>query len=562
MPARLKTSQARDTQGHQAPAQGTVPPQPLAETTSPNNSSGVHPVLESFLQFIKNQHQLAGRALPAFDDDKSDWKQISSYQVEPAFFSYTQLKEQVPLHDPNIIREILDKTMRATHPQGDLVATVITKSCCELYETLDEAGQTTFLEILSREYSVSSPLATQAARHYIARSQDAATSPRERLDVERALRQALIPTYATFFQRASRIPGGLKFIIDLRKLLLKILAHPKPHNGNHSESNADLVALNHYLLERLQSWLVGVLDLQRITWNSPASTLEKLRDYEAVHAIADWPDLKKRVGPGRRCYGFFHRSMPYEPLVFVEVALVNDISDNVQRILHDPKPQLPSVGKAHCAIFYSISTQRGLAGVELGSFLIKRVVHELQLAYPSLKVFCTLSPIPGFRAWLETQWENQTSANSPLADPSVKAVVDQDRLRRLAVAMGNQPGPTWVDCFQKLLQVRDWSAHHDLCKTLRPILLTLCVRYLLHAKRGQQAHDPVANFHLRNGARVHRVNWLADTSAKGLDQSFGMMVNYNYLLDQVETNNYQYTRHGTIVFAPDDPWLAAGRSKL
>ncbi|KAJ1974550.1 hypothetical protein H4R35_003555 [Dimargaris xerosporica] len=549
MPVRLKTSQAQGPQGPPAPAQGTTSTQPFAEAASPSSSSGAHPVLESFLQFIKHQHQLAGRALPAFDDDKSDWKQISSYQ-------------QVPLHDPNIIREILNKTMRATHPQGDLVATVITKSCCELYETLDEAGQATFLEILSREYGVSSPLATQAAQQYVARSQDAATPPRERLEAERALRQALIPTYATFFQRASRFPGGLKFIIDLRKLLLKVLARAKPVNANQGESSADLMALNRFLLERLQSWLVGVLDLQRITWNSPASTLEKLRDYEAVHAIADWPDLKKRVGPGRRCYGFFHRSMPYEPLVFVEVALVNDISDNVQRILHDPKPQLPSVGKARCAIFYSISTQRGLAGVELGSFLIKRVVHELQLAYPSLKVFCTLSPIPGFRAWLEAQWENQTSTDSPLANPSVTAVVDQDRLRRTTVAMGYHPGPTWADCLRNLLQVHDWSAHRDVCEALQPVLLALCVRYLLHAKRGQQALDPVANFHLRNGARVHRVNWLADTSAKGLDQSFGMMVNYNYLLDQVETNNYEYTRNGTIAFAPNDPWLAAGRSKL
>ncbi|KAI8866169.1 malonyl-CoA decarboxylase, partial [Ramicandelaber brevisporus] len=205
-------------------------------------------------------------------------------------------------------------------------------------------------------------------------------------------------------------------------------------------------AFKHVLQQQLHS---GNLELRRITWASPAFTLEKLSEYEAVHAMTDWNDIKRRVGPGRRCYGFFGKSMPLEPLVFVQIALTSNLATSVQSILDDHAPWIIK----SAAIFYSITSQRGLAGVELGSTLIKRVMGELQSEFPSdLQLFSTLSPIPGL---------------PPAA---------------VATATTN----------------------------VRPAL------------------DPVANFHLRNGACIRRINWLGDTSTKGLNESFGMMVNYQY----------------------------------
>ncbi|KAJ1646498.1 hypothetical protein IWQ61_010192 [Dispira simplex] len=539
--------------------QGDQPPSPRKQQTSP--------IAEAFHDSIKALHELPNKDHQVFQDARH-WERISSYQVEPAFFSYDQLGKDIALEDPDTIRQILAKVMSTgLARQGDLLTIAITRSCCEFYNTLNQVGKTTFLRILAQEYGVSLDTTRDAARALVDPAKNTPVIGRQRLALEHQLRMALTPAYDVFFHHASKFPGGIKFIIDLRKLLLQLVAQDR--------DNYPMVALNRYLRGKLQSWLVGILKLERITWNSPAATLEKLINYEAVHAITGWDDLKKRVGPGRRCYGFFHHTMPLEPLVFVQVALVNAIPGSIQSILRDPNPQAVTADSAKCAIFYSITSQPGLSGVELGSFLIKRVVRELQMTHPSLDVFCTLSPIPGFRTWLTKMFDNVNALdpealtvyeatdgearppsspailNSILQDPRWVTPAERASLATLATELGWSG--RWTDALQKLLNLPDWPKNIKVCSLLKPILLRLCTNYLLHQKRGRFALDPVTNFHLRNGACIHRINWLGDLSAKGLDQSCGMMVNYNYILKDVERNNYCYTCDGTIAQVLENP---------
>ncbi|KAI8853561.1 malonyl-CoA decarboxylase, partial [Chytridium lagenaria] len=231
--------------------------------------------------------------------------------------------------------------------------------------------------------------------------------------------------------------------------------------------------------------------------------------YEAVHAIPSWQALKQRLGPARLCYAFFHRGMPHEPLTFIQVALLKEIEWDVQRILNDPAPDFTDPHLCKTAIFYSISSsQKGLAGVDLGNFLIKRVVKEIQRDFPAVSTFCTLSPIPGFRSWLNTQFN----------------------LIESLLSIGGGDGRSAWNVLRDCLQTDEWQEKASKVSAFKPILLRLCSRYLLLEKKRSFALDPVANFHVRNGACVHRLNWLGDTSAKGMKQSYGIMVNYVYVL--------------------------------
>jgi malonyl-CoA decarboxylase len=306
-----------------------------------------------------------------------------------------------------------------------------------------------------------------------------------------------------------------------------------------------LSALEADLKSLLKNWFdVGFLELRRITWDSPASLLEKLIAYEAVHAIRGWQDLKDRLDSDRRCFAFFHPRMPDEPLIFVEVALVTGMSGNVQTLLDEAAPvQDPQT--ADTAIFYSISNaQKGLAGISFGNFLIKRVVDSLTSEFPNLNA--TLSPIPGFRRWLDAELGRTEAgegqgiltiselsriaelfADSDLADPSL---------------MGAGKGAVLT----ALLDRPGWHRDEAALKVLKPILLRLGATYLTEAKVGKRARDPVAHFHLSNGARMERLNWLADTSDNGLRQSAGMMINYRYKLADIEANHEAYTGDGKI----------------
>jgi len=311
----------------------------------------------------------------------------------------------------------------------------------------------------------------------------------------------------------------VKFLVDMRAELMVL-----------SADDPVLAGLERDLKTLLAGWFdVGFLELTRITWDAPAALLEKLIVYEAVHEIRSWADLKNRLEADRRCFAYFHPRMPEEPLIFVEVALVQGIADNVQSLLDEDAP-VGDPSEADTAIFYSISNcQRGLAGISLGDFLIKRVVDSLAAELPHLKTFATLSPMPGFRRWLERH----------LADEGEALFTAGEHRTLLQVDGGSS--------LAALLALPDWHRDEAIAQALRAPLTRLAGRYILAEKTSRgRALDPVAHFHLTNGARVERLNWRADLSPNGLQQSYGMMINYLYRLPDIEANHEAYRGDGRI----------------
>jgi malonyl-CoA decarboxylase len=294
-----------------------------------------------------------------------------------------------------------------------------------------------------------------------------------------------------------------------------------------------LQSLDDDLRALLTSWFdVGFLELKRITWDAPAALLERLIAYEAVHEIQSWDDLKHRLSPDRRCYAFFHPRMPDEPLIFIEVALVSGMAGSIQALLDQHIPT-EDPRDMDTAIFYSISnTQTGLKGVNFGSFLIKRVVDRLVQELPALKTFATLSPVPGFRRYLDTVLETRQD--------EVLTTAEQNTLKTLFAADSRQGD------MRELLSTPNWFRDKRLVEAVKGPLMRLCATYVVKEKRNARALDRVAHFHLSNGARVARINWLADISAKGLRHSAGVMINYRYELRDIEANHEAYTGSGEV----------------
>lgn len=327
------------------------------------------------------------------------------------------------------------------------------------------------------------------------------------------LRRAFTAPRTRLLQRFSAFPGGVQFLVDLRAELL-----------GHLKGDKRLVALDNDLRELFSTWFdVGFLDLQRINWNSPAALIEKLIQYEAVHDIRSWADAKNRLDEDRRCYAFFHPRMPGEPLIFIEVALLRDMAGGIGPLL-DEEAAPADLEKAASAIFYSISnTQAGLKGVSFGDALIKRVVEALRLEFPQLKLFATLSPIPGLRTWLnhhiEALWQDTPA-----------------RVRQALATELQAPRLSPSDLLVALERVADWSEKSARARWLLAAAAHYLGRVLTDDGRPL---DAVARFHLGNGARVERVNWLGDPSAKGLKQSYGLMVNYLYDLKRLDRHRAQ-----------------------
>jgi malonyl-CoA decarboxylase len=252
--------------------------------------------------------------------------------------------------------------------------------------------------------------------------------------------------------------------------------------------------------------------------------------YEAVHEIKSWDDLKHRLGPNRRCYAFFHPRMPDEPLIFVQVALVSGMSNSIQILLDEARPPRDPL-TSDTAIFYSISTtQTGLRGVNFGDFLIKRVVNRLAEELANIKTFATLSPIPGFRHYLE---EEVKQKHDELLTAS-----ERESLQTLLPAAGSSHP------IHDLLAVPTWYQDRNAAQALKEPLMRLCAHYLVNEKKKGSARDRVAHFHLSNGARIERINWLADVSPKGIQQSSGLMVNYRYKEKDIEANHEAYRASG------------------
>jgi malonyl-CoA decarboxylase len=325
-------------------------------------------------------------------------------------------------------------------------------------------------------------------------------------------RRATVSPRRRLLQRFSAFPEGIRFLVDLRAEILPYL-----------KSDKRLQTLDVEMEYMFSTWFdVGFLDLRRISWDSPASLIEKLIKYEAVHDIKSWADMKNRLDSDRRCYAFFHPRLPDDPLIFVEVALVDAMSDSITPLLDESADACDS-RQATTAIFYSISnTQVGLRGVSFGDSLIKRVVETLKAEFPRLKTFATLSPIPGFRTWLG---KNAAAMLDKLDEKSLLALAHSLEVNAVTV--------------EHLLAAAEKALMLEAKSPVRHLLLCCAAQYLSREWANEQPLDAVARFHLGNGARIERLNWGGDPSSKGLKQSYGLMVNYLYDLNRLDKHRAQ-----------------------
>jgi len=378
--------------------------------------------------------------------------------------------------------------------RGEVSGARLAREALAAYQALDESALDVFFDLLVMEFS---PDPDEVGRIADAYRRDPSQANLVRLQ------RSVEPPRQELFRRLNVAAGGTGVLVEMRRRLLKASAE-RPH---YVGIDADLAHL-------LNSWFNrGFLVLQRIDWRTSALVLEKLIQYEAVHAIQGWPDLRRRLQADRRCYAFFHPSLPDEPVIFIEVALTRGMSARVQPLL-ELDSAVADPASANCAIFYSITNcQEGLRGVSFGNLLIKQVAEDLGREFPRLKTFATLSPIPGFRKWL-----------AAMAD-------GHPELAELLVRLD---GPRWFE-------------DRAVTKEMQRQLVRLCAYYLLHAKQGPEPLDPVARFHLGNGARLEKLNWLGDTSQIGMRRSAGLMVNYVYRLDDLERNHEAYARDRRIV---------------
>ena len=384
--------------------------------------------------------------------------------------------------------------------RGEASGAALAREALAAYNALQGPSLEAFIDVLVEEFSPAPEAVNSVADAY---RQDPTQAHLVRLQ------RAVEPLRLELFRRLNLAPGGTAALVEMRRRILQRLKDRPEWTG----IDADLAHL-------LASWFNrGFLVLQRIDWRTSALILEKLTQYEAVHAIQSWQDLRRRLQADRRCFAFFHPALPEEPIIFIEVALTRGMSSTVQPLL-DPDSAVADPTDANCAIFYSITNcQEGLRGISFGNFLIKQVAEDLGREFPRLKTFATLSPVPGFRAWL------------------------RDAAQELAAVPG---GPALLEQL-RAIEAPGWHAEAELAKSLEPPLLQLCAHYLLRAKRDGEPLDAVARFHLGNGARMERLNWLADLSKEGMARSAGIMVNYAYRLDDIERNHEAYVNRHEVV---------------
>jgi malonyl-CoA decarboxylase len=393
--------------------------------------------------------------------------------------------------------ELLELCEALLSGRGEASGTAMAREVLDRYHHLDAAGRLSFFETLARDFGPDRAKLSGAIEAWRAQPSD---------DDASDLHFASEPRRQELIRRLNRAPRGTSELVAMRADLLGVM-----------KGNKNLAALDRDVVHLLSSWFNrGFLVLRRIDWSTPANILEQIIRYEAVHEIRDWNDLRRRIDPvDRRCYAFFHPALADEPLIFVEVALTETIPTAIAPLLAEQRQPVP-VERARTAVFYSISnTQRGLGGISFGSFLIKQVVEELRRELPKLDTFITLSPVPGFMQWLEQ------ATGVPVSE--------EDRM-----LLENLDKP-------------DWFENADLAAQLRALLEPLAAYYFLRARTPKgRLIDSVARFHIGNGARLERIDWLGDLSPKGLRESAGIMVNYLYRLDDIEKNHEAYANQGEI----------------
>jgi malonyl-CoA decarboxylase len=400
-------------------------------------------------------------------------------------------------HDKQDASDLIELCEALLSGRGEASGTAMAREVLDRYHHLDEAGRLSFFGNLARNYGPDRERLAHAIESWRAQPNDADASD---------LHFASEPRRQELIRRLNRAPGGTSDLVSMRADLLGLM-----------NSDKDLAALDRDVAHLLASWFNrGFLVLRRIDWSTPANILEKIIRYEAVHEIRDWNDLRRRIDPvDRRCYAFFHPALVDEPLIFVEVALTESIPGAIAPLLAEDRQPVP-IERARTAVFYSISnTQRGLGGISFGSFLIKQVVEELRRELPKLENFVTLSPVPGFMSWLKK------ASDVP--------VTDEER------------------GLLESLERPDWFEDTELATQLRSVVEPLAAYYFLKARTPKgRLIDSVARFHLGNGARLERIDWLGDLSPKGLRESAGIMVNYLYRIDDIEKNHEAYANQGTV----------------
>jgi malonyl-CoA decarboxylase len=396
---------------------------------------------------------------------------------------------------------------------GEASGTAMAREVLDRYHELDATARLAFFEALARDFGPDRAKLAKAIEAWQVQPGDGNGS---------AVHFASEPRRQELIRRLNRAPHGTSDLVAMRSDLL-----------THMDGRKDLAAVDHDVAHLLASWFNrGFLVLRRIDWSTPANILEQIIRYEAVHEIRDWDDLRRRIDPAdRRCYAFFHPALADAPLIFVEVALTETIPSGIAPLLAVDRQPVPT-DRARTAVFYSISnTQRGLGGISFGNFLIKQVVEELRRELPKLDTFVTLSPVPNFMQWLKQ------ASDVPVTE------AERELLKRL-----DDP---------------EWFEHEEVTAQLRSVLEPLAAYYFLKARNPRgRVIDSVARFHLGNGARLERIDWLGDLSAKGLRESAGIMVNYLYRLDDIEENHEAFANNGEVVASSAVKKLFRGERRL
>lgn len=386
--------------------------------------------------------------------------------------------------------------------RGEASGVALARHILDRYEALSKAEKQVFLREVAVHFGPDHERLEKAMEAYQA-------APTRATMV--AVHHAAEPLSQELIRRLNLAPGGTHALVRMREDLFEAM-----------EGVPALESLDQDFAHLFASWFNrGFLVLRRIDWTTPAHLLEKIIQYEAVHAISGFYDLRQRLAPpDRRCFAFFHPALIDEPLIFVEVALTDAIPEAIEPILADERVHLP-LKEANTAVFYSISNcQKGLRGVSFGNFLIKQVVEDLKRDAPSLKTFVTLSPVPGFAVWLDRERKADASEFIPEMDKVALAALDNP----------------------------DWAASADIREALRKPLAGAAAAYFLKARSASgRPIDPVARFHLGNGARLEKLDLYGDLSTKGLRQSKGLMVNYLYDLDAIERNHEAYANQREVV---------------
>ncbi len=386
--------------------------------------------------------------------------------------------------------------------RGEASGVALAREILGRYAELTTGPRIAFFEALAKRFGTDPAAMEKAIAAWQAKPSD---------ETAAELHAASEPRRQELFRRFNLAPGGTAALVRMREQLMDVLTH-----------RDDLRAVDDDFVHLFTSWFNrGFLVLRHIDWSTPALVLEKIIRYEAVHEIHDWEDLRRRINPpDRRCYAFFHPALNDEPLIFVEVALTREIPAAIAPILATERERVETE-KMRTAVFYSISNcQRGLAGVSFGNFLIKQVVEEVRRELPKLSNFVTLSPVTSFASWLKRERTAEASSAVSEADKLVLAALDA-------------PG---------------WWRDAPTAERLKEPMMRAAAYYYVRAKNGRGVPlDAVARFHLGNGARLERINWLADTSDKAMKQAHGFMVNYQYDLDDIEKNHEVFAESRTVV---------------